>query len=97
MVEKTSTSIHQTKSKFSTVAVAVVCFVIQLRRPSMDGFLLGPGSLAVPAMSFEDGLRRVEEHVATVEGPHNPIKGSRREYIGCQKNTLAAGNEPSAI
>ena len=63
-----------------------------------------PNGIARPAMSFEDDLRRVEEHVAEArrfvqrqKGLIVRLKGSGREHIGCPENTLAAGIEPSAI
>ena len=50
-------------------------------------------------MGFEDDLRRAEGHVAEArrgapaEMPHYPLKGGRREHVGCAKDPLAAGGE----
>ena len=56
----------------------------------MDGFLLGPGSLAVPAMSFEDDLRRVEEHVVEARRFLQQQKGLIIRLRAAGVNTLDA-------
>jgi hypothetical protein len=58
--------------------------------------------IARVTMSFEDDLRRVEEHVAEArrapaERADNPVAGGGRQHMGRPEDTLAAGIQSTPI